>query len=1037
MQERSIFQLRCDARKGISMTVTVKPLTSRFFSCAILALTPLLLLAPAMAQNTASDPNSDNGTHWYGSYDGANENISLSSGNLSFCIPLVSLKEPNDHKLTIPLCYNSQFLEPSTLNESLNVSEVTSYFPWAWATNTPSGDATPPLGVGWVLTGAPAYYGSNATTGSGYPVEFMPDGSRYSFGAPAGVGPDYQAADTWLNAYTQALVMKDGTTYLLSKAGSSSCPLMGCATESFPDGTTAAWSKTSLTDAIGRTATETSNATFSGSSTTASAATIQFQYPVSSGTATVTVELQTMQFTCNAGSPGGPYSEVGSAGLYSMPTAILLPNGLTYTFQYDNCGLLRKVSYPTGGYTRYDYAAQELGYFCSGCGVNSGINGYYVNEVSAKHICPVPAMSLGATTASAYNSSNQCPVAEETTAYTPTACCGNGQVDGTDGGNQQNVVQDPVGNKVVYQFQPASYATVYSYPSVETSRQYYDASGKLWKTITTQYANTTAPGSTFNSVGPGTGQDPSPVPTIQTTTLDNGMVSQVQWSYDLWAPWQNDNVLTEERVYDYGKGGPGALLKRTDYTWLHRLNPSAYGWPSFGGNHTCDRKTSEIVYDGSGKMLDKTTYVYDGNNGGGPALLTSVSKWRSTDGASLTTSYQYGSYGNVTKQTDPKGNVTQYLYNDNYADGVNRSSNAFLTKTIDPLGHVTQNQYYWGSGLVAATCGENFSGSCAASLGSGADYASYTYDAMNRKTSTTTGDGGETTNCYSDMGGAGCSAQGYPLQVTSTETISSGVNKVSTSIGMHPISGLPAETSQLNSDPSCPSGTVIVDTTYDADGRKLKVTNPYCATNPAAATSGTTSYIYDGLSRVIQVTHPDWTFATNTYVGRAVLSADEGNGTDRIQRISQMDALGRLIYVCEITGQTQQGSSNTPSSCGLDLSGSGFLTTYGYDASNSNGPLDTLTNVSQGGMSRSFIYDSLGELRSATNPESGTTTYSYDNDGNLTQKNDANGVSTYYNYDALNRLTIKSYNDDGITPSAFFRYDQSTTGNGIGRLTSE
>ena len=206
--------------------------------------------------------------------------------------------------------------------------------------------------------------------------------------------------------------------------------------------------------------------------------------------------------------------------------------------------------------------------------------------------------------------------------------------------------------------------------------------------------------------------------------------------------------------------------------------------------------------------------------------------------------------------------------------------------------------------------------------------------------------------------------------------------------------------------------------------------------NTGAPTSGTTTYAYDGLSRITQITNPDGTYATNTYTGRAVLSADEGNGTDRIQRISQTDTMGRLIYVCEVTTETQQGSNNTPSSCGLDISGSGFLTTSGYDAANSNGPLGSLTSVTQGGISRSFVYDSVGELRTATNPESGTTTYAYDNNGNLTSKTDAKGITTTYAYDALNRLTGKSYND-GVTPSACFQYDQTASARGVGRLTTE
>ena len=566
----------------------------------------------------------------------------------------------------------------------------------------------------------------------------------------------------------------------------------------------------------------------------------------------------------------------------------------------------------------------------------------------------------------------------------------------------------------------------------------YDASGS------TQGPN-------FSSVvlGGFVDQAPPALPTVQTTTLDNGMVSQIQWSYNLNNPAMNDSVLTEERVYDYGNGAPGTLLKRTDYTWLHRDNPVYYGWPASQysgseGAHICDRKTSETVYDGSGKMMAQTKYVYDYGNPatyGAAGLLTSVSKWRSTDGAWLTTNYTYERLGLLASKTDPKGNVTQYSYSDNYANAPSGLANtyAFLTQTTDSLGHKTQNQYYWGSGLVAASCGENFSGTCKAGLTSGADYASYTYDLMGRKTSTATGDGGLSTTCFSEFSGGGCYSGAYPLQVTSMEAISPGATKVSAVI----LDG-EARTvrSELLSDPNCPGGSVNVDTTYDLDGRKSTVTNPYCSNKTSAPTTGTTTYAYDGLSRTTTITHPDGTSASNTYTGRAVLSADEGNGTTTVQRISQSDALGRLINVCEVTSSTQNGSSGAPAACGLDYAGTGFLTTYGYDAAGSYGALENLTSVSQGGVSRSFIYDSLSELKSAINPESGATTYNYDNDGNLTSKTspleNQSGtatVTTTYSYDALNRLTGKSYSDG--TAAACFEYDQNSAGLGIGRLSTE
>jgi len=52
-----------------------------------------------------------------------------------------------------------------------------------------------------------------------------------------------------------------------------------------------------------------------------------------------------------------------------------------------------------------------------------------------------------------------------------------------------------------------------------------------------------------------------------------------------------------------------------------------------------------------------------------------------------------------------------------------------------------------------------------------------------------------------------------------------------------------------------------------------------------------------------------------------------------------------------------------------------------------------LVTVNQASQTRSFVYDSLKGLASATNPESGTVSYQYDNNGNLLVKTGAHGIS--------------------------------------------
>lgn len=122
-------------------------------------------------------------------------------------------------------------------------------------------------------------------------------------------------------------------------------------------------------------------------------------------------------------------------------------------------------------------------------------------------------------------------------------------------------------------------------------------------------------------------------------------------------------------------------------------------------------------------------------------------------------------------------------------------------------------------------------------------------------------------------------------------------------------------------------------------------------------------------------------------------------------RINCMDGLGRLTSVFEPTG---------------------MLTSYTYDL------LDNLTGVSaqclsgysctpvgSTGQTRTFVYSTLSRLLSATNPESGTVTYTYDAAGNVRTRTDANNtVTTVTGYDGLNRPLGVSYSPGTITLSS-------------------
>ena len=198
------------------------------------------------------------------------------------------------------------------------------------------------------------------------------------------------------------------------------------------------------------------------------------------------------------------------------------------------------------------------------------------------------------------------------------------------------------------------------------------------------------------------------------------------------------------------------------------------------------------------------------------------------------------------------------------------------------------------------------------------------------------------------------------------------------------------------------------------------------------ATSGSylwTTTSYDGADRPLQVTAPDRSTTVTHYQGSQTFTKDPAGKN----RVSQTDGLGRLISVTE-------NSTSWPGESGVTTEPV-YTTTYTYDL------LDNLTGVNQSGQTRTFSYDSLKRLVRATNPESGTISYTYDDSGNLTKRTDArNVVKQFSAYDGLNRVTGFSYSGETgtptgqPTPSVAYQYcDTPATckpANMLGRLTS-
>jgi YD repeat-containing protein len=700
-----------------------------------------------------------------------------------------------------------------------------------------------------------------------------------------------------------------------------------------------------------------------------------------------------------------PFLGTNQTTTLNLVTTIILPNQTKWTFNYDGYGEVTNVGLPLGGSISYTWT--EVGFpNCS-----PGSNTLVSRAVASR--------TVNDDNGNSFQWSYQWGVPPNTPI----------------GATITNTVTDPLNNDTVHVFTALTGQCDY----YETRTQTYQGTGssrQLLQQVDTTYS--------FAQLG---ADDPNAfgannvfATNIQTTVYPGGKVRSVQRTPD---PGTGSGKpifgeIAVEKDLDWGQSAPGgAVLRETDYTYQWQASSS------YLAANILDPPASVVIKDGSGTRQAETDYTYDepsylttysgalpqgvqaaAPNGSVRGNPTTVSRWLNTSSSPVVTHTNWYNTGEVYQSIDALGNATTHSYSSAFAG-------AYPTQTCDPLSHCISGNYDFNTGLLTSFTDQN---------GQTTEYA---YDPMWRIEQVTwpaqvvngTAMAGNTSFTFNDIPGSAS------VQRTDVQDGSNSLNSFRYFDGL----GRPVKT-QLND----PEGNILTQTTFDAFDRAIAATNPFRSTQDT--TYGVTKTQYDALGRVTTVTHPDGSSVLSTYVEPAVEVQDEGNGNSRVTRISQADGLGRLTSVCEVTGATQ-ANQNQPAACNQAIAATGFLTSYQYDA------LGNLTGVQQGGVSRSFTYDSLSRLLTAANPESGTTCYGtlsngscvngYDGNNNLiartrpapNQSNPAVTVTTNYQYDKLNRLTSVTYSD-GVTPSITKHYDTSLElgvglDNSIGRLSAE
>jgi RHS repeat-associated protein len=1009
-------------------------------------LSVLFLLTSAQAQSLPPTSSDDQmGEQAYQSYHGGDiDSVSLTSGTLSLNFPMLSYPQRGALHLSFNLMYNNQ---PQHQGQSCTAPPNPVCF-WLWG--YPTGGVLPiergnvyvswgqqtglvgqfiplPIMDGKIITSAIFYsnWSLQLADGSKHPLGNMGGVTTTTNGSWCGYS-GYQTSDYVCNTANGPFETLDATAWRVNGALNPCLILHGCTYGSLPSGMTAVDSNgliygngtvqdpngneissnsTTITDSLGRPIPLPPTSQSSGNTSTSGC-------PVITGQPTVTTAVlwsppiynsgtQSYTFCYSSGYPQDLPSVNGSTctslGSVTRLQSIVLPNGQSWQFQYNdpdpnitctgqsiNFATLSQITLPTGGTISYTY--------------NYAGSPTYSATLAHASVCQNYGRWVASRTVNANDGTGF-----HTWLYAYT-------------GNS-TVVTDPLGNDVVHTFGYPGGGQCQEY---ESQTQYYQGShtsGTLLKTVNTTYSGASSANvlnglidvvpTTIQTVWPSNGQS---TPTAQTTkSYDSG------FSFLAWNGSQNTGIygkVVKQQDYDYPSGTSLLRTTNTSYAWQTGSNYSSYLTNNF-----LNLPYSVEVQDGGGTRRAYTYYWYDESSlqSSGvteqkvagesyPGNQTSVHRWlngsttTSTNcNVAVTNGYLvsnkvYFDTGEVQKNTDPCTYPTTYAYSSTYYG-------AFPTTVTNALNQVTTYGYDLNTGAVTSIQDANL------------QTTTKNYDILTRPISVNYPDGGSTTACYSDTVGSACQT-GPPYEVVVTKAITSSpvLNETSTIVfdGLGRVSQ-----TQLNSDPSNPTYTL---TTYDANGRKSQVYNPTrCSgitSNCGETTWGYTTTNYDALSRVTSVVEQDTSSVSTSYAAFPCTTVTDESGKSRE---SCVDGLGRMTGVWE------------------DPSGVNYETDYTYDA------LGNLTYVNQKGnntnpRTRTFTYDSLSEITSAVNPESGTILYAYDADGNLITKTaplpnqtSTLTVTTTNAYDKLNRLTSKSYMDgstsDPYTTTAHFGYD--------------
>jgi RHS repeat-associated protein len=481
------------------------------------------------------------------------------------------------------------------------------------------------------------------------------------------------------------------------------------------------------------------------------------------------------------------------------------------------------------------------------------------------------------------------------------------------------------------------------------------------------------------------------------TANGNPYVSRVTETMD---PGHPDAKIkrTEQAINDFGN-----LLWRKEYahgstTAVAREFSYSYITSSTYLAKHIRNLVSTVVLSRPGSSVTVLENTYDQYTNQSGCVVGSLAEMQ---GATLHDAANYGPLqslrGNVTRSTSlGKTRCMGYTTGGSVRLATDLHGHA-VSMTLDPAKNYAVPSAMTSMGLSSSV---TFDGAFNMTQNSGPNGATATFgwDGMKRQTSQTLPSGQVINHEYGLGQGPGASwhkvTTGISPNFRWTKTVFDGFGRTLEVISGHKVGSTETAVSKVV--------TRYTPCACSSIGKVEWVTMPIGPTvNPLTAAK--TVYEYDAIGRTVKVTPPgNAGFTSYQYGGTTAKTIDPKGRWKKFEN----DALGNLITVWE------------PHPVGP---GADYVTSYTYTLL---GKLNVVTMTRPGKgvgapptvtQTRTYAYNSYGELQSVTHPENGTTLYEYFADGSLKKKTDAKGQRLEWSYDAEGRpVTVKRFSSLGV-----------------------